>query len=984
MSAESLETTLLRALDGLPGATADQTVQKAAQELAHEQRLPIVQALKAELEKRVRLSPPTASALGEALVPLAGDVPEALAQALRGRATTRHFNGDNQGALTDFLAAIELHKQLSQELEAAIAHRSLVEVCHQLGQTEAALEHAELAREALNHLSEFQLLAELEVNVGNVFVRLDEYPRAGEAYRRARGLFQRLGHELGQAFVDFNLAVVEMNACRIDEARDAWLRARDGLDSAGFGMHVADCDYNLAYLQSRAGEYREAVEGLESARQLYRENGKPSGEPLCDLDLAEIHLRLGSADLGLEHAQIASKRFEELDLKDERARADTWVGLAHEALGESNLAREAFSRACATFEELGNEVAVLRSRLQWAELDIKDGRIAEAERLLIQAREAFEQRSLPWPAAVSSMMLARCRLEAGAPEEALALLQGLEQEESEQGGTGVHVGELVALERLCLTARAHDQMGEREQAIDRLRIAIDRLDVAYVNLPNQRTSLDFLREQHQAFLDLAFLLAVGSSRGEASQSHADLAAAVEALEEGRLHSQAERELERTNDSPELSRARAQLELLLARRLDEELGLPPDTNSEENPRVRGAAPSESVLHEAQRRLQELEGHGQNTSVPDRSRVSFDELREALHEDEAALIYAVSSRGTLGIRLERDDLIAVPLQASPDWLGTALDRLSFHLDRLRLGASWQRDRLPQMLSGVNRLLEEFGNRLIAPLLQGCTKRSLVVVPYGPLHDLPFHATRPGGRTLIEDHDLSYAFGLADLRSARERGRTTAKPSGQLHLLDAGSTLEHAGSELDAIAQLYEGNTNEVSLADVRSGALAGLRGGLHVAGHGLFRPEHPEFSALSDGQAFLFARDVSALELDLDLVVLSGCETGRPARLRAEELVGLPRSFRSAGARTVVASAWPVEDAAAQRFQVCFWRDLARGKTAREAQSGAWRLLAGLEGLNSETNSDFPPESVLPSAWAAFSLFGDPDVRFPCPTKGLRSV
>ncbi len=984
MSSDNFETTLLRALDGLPGAASDQTVQEVAQKLSKEQRLPLVQALKAELEKRVRVSPPTASALGEALVPLAGDVPEALAQAFRGRAITRHFNGDNQGALADFLAAIERHEELSQELEAAIAHRSLVEVCHQLGQTEAAMEHAGLAREALTRLSEFQLLAELEVNVGNVLVRLDEYPRAGEAYTRARALFERLGHELGQAFVDFNLAVVEMNACRIDEARDAWLRARAGLDSAGFGMHVADCDYNLAYLQSRAGEYREAVDGLENARQLYRENGKPSGEPLCDLDLAEIHLRLGSADLGLEHAQVASKRFDELDLKDERARADTWIGLAHGALGEPNLARAAFSRACGTFEDLGNELAVLRSRLQWAELDIKGGRIAEAERLLIKAREAFQERSLPWPAAVSSMMLARCRLEAGVPQEALALLKELEQEESEQDDTGVHVGELVALERLCLTARAHDQLGEREQAIDRLRVAIDRLDIAYANLPNQRTSLDFLREQHQAFLDLAFLLAVGSSHSEASQSQSDLAAAVEALEEGRLHSQAERELEHVHDSPELSRARAQLEMLLARRLDEELGLPPDTGSEESPRVRGAVPSETILHEAQRRLQELEGRGQGSSVPDRNRVSFDELREALHEDEAALIYAVSSRGTLGIRLERGNLVAVPLQASPEWLETTLDRLSFHLDRLRLGASWQRDRLPQMLSGVNRLLEEIGDLLIAPLIQGCTKRSLVVVPYGPLHDLPFHATRPGGRTLIADYDLSYAFGLADLRSARERGRAATQPSGQLHLLDAGSTLEHAGSELDAIAQLYEGKTKHVSLADVRSGKLAGLRGSLHVAGHGLFRPEHPEFSALSDGQAFLFARDVSALELDLDLVVLSGCETGRPSRLRAEELIGLPRSFRSAGARTVVASAWPVEDAAAHRFQVCFWSDLARGKTAREAQSRAWRLLAGLEQSNSGTKTDFPPESVLPSAWAAFSLFGDPDVRFPCPTKGLRRV
>ena len=64
MSSDNFETTLLRALDGLPGAASDQTVQEVAQKLSKEQRLPLVQALKAELEKRVRVSPLTASALG--------------------------------------------------------------------------------------------------------------------------------------------------------------------------------------------------------------------------------------------------------------------------------------------------------------------------------------------------------------------------------------------------------------------------------------------------------------------------------------------------------------------------------------------------------------------------------------------------------------------------------------------------------------------------------------------------------------------------------------------------------------------------------------------------------------------------------------------------------------------------------------------------------------------------------------------------------
>ena len=53
-------------------------------------------------------------------------------------------------------------------------------------------------------------------------------------------------------------------------------------------------------------------------------------------------------------------------------------------------------------------------------------------------------------------------------------------------------------------------------------------------------------------------------------------------------------------------------------------------------------------------------------------------------------------------------------------------------------------------------------------------------------------------------------------------------------------------------------------------------------------------------FLQMREVFKLKLDADLVVLSGCETGRGKLLRAEGPVGLPRAFLAAGARSLVVS------------------------------------------------------------------------------------
>ena len=958
-------------------------VERVRRELDPEALTELVLAGKAEAERRVRISPPTALTLARSLVALAPGDTRRESQALRASAVVAHFNGENERARDEFLEAIERHDALGEELETAIARRSLVEVCHQLGRSAEAMEHASAARETFERLGERQLLAELETNVGNVLIRLDEYPRAREHYERARELFSELDNSLGLAFVNFNLAVCEMNASRIDEARAAWERARAGMAVAGHGMHVADCDYNLAYLQSRAGEFREAVEGLERARGLYRENGKPSGVPLCDLDLSEIYLRLGSADLGLEHARAASDRFGELGLAYEKARADTWIGLAHAALGNVDAARDAYRAAWTAFGELGNEPYELGARLRWAALEVDAGVPEEAARHAALARDAFERRDLRWPSAMASMVLVRSHLAAGRAEEALAELGRIGRGERGEALAGVDLGELVELERLCLEARARDLLGDRSAAIDNLRVALARLDAAYENVPSHRTGLDFLREQHQAYLELTFLLADGVQEGgllrderrPAEQRRDDLQAALAVLEEGRLHALEQRTLDRVRESPELARARARLESMLAQRLEKEIGLELDGEGPESPLVRAVVPADADLLEAQAELRAAEGTARRPAAP-RSRVDFDELAAALDEDEAALVFAVGPRGTLGFRVERGDVHGVRLDADAEWLDASAERLRFHFDRLRMGAEWQRSRLPVLQRGVDLLLDELGDRLLAPLLEGSAARALVLVPFGSLHDLPLHALRVGGAPVIAERDVSYAYGLASLGRLRHaHGANGAQR--RMHLLDAGGELTHASTELDTIERRYANRAQRIELEDLRRAGSRLGSGALHVAGHGMFRPEHPEFSALSDGTSFLFARDVSALQLSLDLVVLSGCETGRPSKLRGEELVGLPRSFLSAGARAVVASFWPVEDAAAEAWMARFYAGLTAGRTVREATNGAWRTLAGVGPEPVPALPDPDPEFALPSMWAAFAVFGDPGVRFPAP-------
>lgn len=109
-------------------------------------------------------------------------------------------------------------------------------------------------------------------------------------------------------------------------------------------------------------------------------------------------------------------------------------------------------------------------------------------------------------------------------------------------------------------------------------------------------------------------------------------------------------------------------------------------------------------------------------------------------------------------------------------------------------------------------------------------------------------------------------------------------------------------------------------------------LHFATHGLIDDRVPRLSGLAlslvdrTGQPIdgvLRRGDIAQLELDAELVVLSGCRTALGREIRGEGLVGLTRAFMFAGARRVIASLWQVSDRATavlmERFYRALWID-----------------------------------------------------------------
>jgi CHAT domain-containing protein/Tfp pilus assembly protein PilF len=144
-------------------------------------------------------------------------------------------------------------------------------------------------------------------------------------------------------------------------------------------------------------------------------------------------------------------------------------------------------------------------------------------------------------------------------------------------------------------------------------------------------------------------------------------------------------------------------------------------------------------------------------------------------------------------------------------------------------------------------------------------------------------------------------------------------------------------------------------------------VHFATHGLLDSKHPELSglvlSLVDEQGnrrngFLDLEDIYNLNLPVDLVVLSACETGLGKVISGEGLVGLTRGFMYAGASRVVASLWKVDDEATAELMERFYRGMLKeGKTPGAALREAQLAMSKQKRWSA------------PYYWAAFVLQGE---------------
>jgi len=310
--------------------------------------------------------------------------------------------------------------------------------------------------------------------------------------------------------------------------------------------------------------------------------------------------------------------------------------------------------------------------------------------------------------------------------------------------------------------------------------------------------------------------------------------------------------------------------------------------------------------------------------------------------------------------------------------------------------------------NQLTEaarELSQMVLSPVAGQLNKQRIIVIADGALHYIPFQmlpSPSPGAEPLVAQHDIINAPSASILGELREevvgRGvrskvlaafgnpalapaQQTANASHQLRDID----LSGDDFDLSSIGQLFFAEREINSLREIATPAATFTATGfaanrkqlfsmdfsqyaiLHFATHGLLDPTRPEHSGIllatiddqgKKQEGFITLQDVYTLRAPVDLVVLSACRTGLGREIRGEGLVGLTRGFMYAGATTVVASLWKVDDEATSELMKRFYTEMLQN---RRTPDEALRIAQNAIRQN--------PRWSAPHYWAGFTLQGE---------------
>jgi len=945
-------------------------------------------------------------------LPLAGI--EALSSALNTRLGVYLWETAAPDHLTDrFVEAIEAFENAGSLHWAAVAHFEYAAFSRSRDRIATAASHYEAARSAFDGLGDDRGKAAALLSLSLVAMRRGDNDASAQRLEQAIGLFETLGDWQSLAGAANNLGLLDMRRGRLDEAAFHFersltlrsgplnLRAPDVAElSAEALAQVADLTWalntlnNLALVRRRQGAVDLAEQYWRNYLALAEHIDRSLGIAQVQHNLGSLMLRQGRLDEALVLLGRALERFSAGKERRWLVESRLNLSLLYHRLSDDALALEHARKAAALSpEDRDTRVRALR---HLAELERRQGRLGEALALYDEALAVFDAQQEEPERWITESERGQVLLLQGDFEPARAIQQDLLDRlpDDEQLVLAALLRYRLALGWL------HDDQSERarpllESALSAFRasgdiyfelLALEALAEALASSP--QAQLDYSR---QAF-DRGFEL---RRQPLADARRVGVAATLKRIDDGHVRRLvAQGRIDEAWSTAEQIRSATLLQGQRSRRRSRDEGRRAllDRHAELMDR----------LHRA--RLDESTGTSAGAVDTADLRLRIDTIESRLQDGPVAagaarsigrdeVARSLAPRHLLLSYYQLPDRLLLWATANEDEHFVAIENIDEISERI--DALLERLRHPRHAIGaIDQLARDLGTRLLAPVSDLIdSSETLLVQPHGDLHALPFAVLIKDDRLLI-DHwtveqvvSMSAPAGAAtSARKTRRRLLVLADPGWQGEnrtlaglpeqslagrLVRDGVMARLPGTAREAQALLaLESAGVDVRLRTGRSASRQFLTAGglryyslLHFATHGLVDMRYPSLSALlladaeGFGPALLRPSEIASLDIDAELVVLSGCETGAGPIPSGDGALSLARPFLIAGAERVVSTLWKIDDARTGAFMAAFYRHLIDND-----QDPAGALAAAQRGMRRDR------ATAHPYFWAGFTLAG----------------
>jgi len=359
--------------------------------------------------------------------------------------------------------------------------------------------------------------------------------------------------------------------------------------------------------------------------------------------------------------------------------------------------------------------------------------------------------------------------------------------------------------------------------------------------------------------------------------------------------------------------------------------------------------EQELWRSDRRIRD---YGKTAEMKKTNKRTVKFSKSALRSDELLVNYILlgDKIGAFCISKRTSEYIELPLKAKQ--LTLLLQKLNFLSEKVVYGFG----RSDSASVTIDNILSELYLGLIDPLESQISDKKLIVLSDGQFMQTPFYILLDKNKNRLGlSRDLSIIVNPIDLanrlkdKSGLRKKRSSVFASGvnELPLIYA---------ETDKLKEIYPKSKVYRNGAANRTEFQAEIgkdKGFIHIAAHAARSSENPLFSKilLDDGPIFPF--DIFGLNLNLELVTLSGCQTAAPGLYYGNSF-SLAKTFYQAGSRFVLASLWPVSDRFSLSFMVTFYNELSISDDIKAAYKEAMTQASSL--------------TDNPAFWGSFILLG----------------